>query len=54
MNSHQMKSYLTKYFGLSKGNIDKGIELGNISRGVYISNTAPCFCIYDKGIILLK
>jgi hypothetical protein len=54
MNSHQMKSYLTKYLGLSKTNIDKIIELGNISRGVYISNTAPCYAVYDKGIILLK
>ena len=53
--THQLNSYLTKYCGLSKTAIEKIVNLGETkSRWIYISNLAPMFVVYEKGIYLVK
>jgi len=52
---HQLTTYLRKYAGLSNQNIDKIIDIGETkSRWIYISNLAPMYVIYQKGIFLIK
>jgi len=51
---HQLNSYLSKYIGLSKESIQKIIALGKRSRWIYVSNLAPCYVVYQRGIYLVK
>jgi hypothetical protein len=52
---HQLSTYLKKYIGLNNDAIQKIVEIGeNKSRWVYISNLAPTYVIYQRGIYLVK
>ncbi len=52
---HQLSTYLKKYAGLSKQAIEKIFEIGETkSRWLYVSNLAPMFVVYEKGIFLVK
>ena len=52
---HQLSTYLKKYAGLSKQAIEKIFEIGETkSRWLYVSNLAPMFVVYEKGIYLVK
>jgi energy-coupling factor transporter ATP-binding protein EcfA2 len=51
---HQLSTYLTKYIGLSKKDIERIKGLGKKSRWVYVSNTAPTYVVYEHGIYLLN